>query len=378
MRYKLADICKFVKEKTDVFGLDEVNYISTENMMPNRGGVTKATNLPNAPQTQAFLADDTLVSNIRPYFKKIWYARSDGGCSNDVLVFRHKENVHPRFLYYVLADDAFFDYATATSKGTKMPRGDKKAIMDYPVPNITWDDQCRIAGILSSIDEKIAVNTSINKNLEEQAQAIFTKYFIDIENTPDGWTEGSLTDIAEYLNGLAMQKFRPENEDDGLPVLKIKELRQGICDSESDRCSSEIKRAYIVHDGDVIFSWSGSLLVDFWCGGDCGLNQHLFKVTSEKYDKWFYYAWTNHHLQEFVKMAADRATTMGHIKRDALEKARVLIPNKEDYNHIGTLLQPLYDSIITNRIENRQLATLRDSLLPRLMSGEIDVSSIEV
>jgi len=218
----------------------------------------------------------------------------------------------------------------------------------------------------------------INKNLEEQAQTIFTQHFIDIENTPDGWTEGGLTDIAEYLNGLAMQKFRPENEDDGLPVLKIKELRQGICDSESDRCSSEIKRAYIVHDGDVIFSWSGSLLVDFWCGGDCGLNQHLFKVTSAKYDKWFYYAWTNHHLQEFVKMATDRATTMGHIKRDALEKARVLIPNKEDYNHIGTLLQPLYDSIIANRIENRQLATLRDTLIPRLMSGEIDVSNIDI
>ncbi len=187
-----------------------------------------------------------------------------------------------------------------------------------------------------------------------------------------------MTDIADYLNGLAMQKFRPENDDDGLPVLKIKELRQGICDLESDRCSSKIKTIYIVHDGDVIFSWSGSLLVDFWCGGDCGLNQHLFKVTSTKYNKWFYFAWTNHHLKKFIKMASDRATTMGHIKRDALEKARVLIPTQETYNHIGELLQPLYDLIIANRIENRKLALLRDTLRPRLMSGEIDVSDIVI
>jgi len=166
MKSKLADICDFAKEKTDVSGLDEECYISTENMMPNKGGITKATSLPSTVQTQAFSAEDTLVSNIRPYFRKIWYAQSDGGCSNDVLVFRHKKDVHPRFLYYILADDAFFDYATATSKGTKMPRGDKQAIMNYPVPNISWNEQCKIADILSSIDEKIEINVAINKNLK--------------------------------------------------------------------------------------------------------------------------------------------------------------------------------------------------------------------
>ena len=165
MKSKLADICDFAKEKTDVSGLDENRYISTENMMPNKGGITRATNLPSTVQTQAFSAEDTLVSNIRPYFRKIWYAQSNGGCSNDVLVFRRKKNVHPRFLYYVLADDAFFDYATSTSKGTKMPRGDKQAIMNYPVPNISWDEQHKIAEILSNIDGKIEINTAINKNL---------------------------------------------------------------------------------------------------------------------------------------------------------------------------------------------------------------------
>ena len=92
-------------------------------------------------------------------------------------------------------------------------------------------------------------------------------------------------DIADYLNGLAMQKYRPKDGETGLPVLKIKELRQGICDASSELCSPSIKSEYIIHDGDIIFSWSGSLLVDIWCGGTCGLNQHLFKVTSNNYDK---------------------------------------------------------------------------------------------
>lgn len=191
---------------------------------------------------------------------------------------------------------------------------------------------------------------------------------------PTSWTEGSLTDIADYLNGLAMQRFRPSNKEIGIPVLKIKELRQGNFDVSSDLCSSTIKKQYIVQDGDVIFSWSGSLLVDFWTGGIGGLNQHLFKVSSKDYDKWFYFAWTQYHLEEFVSMAAARATTMGHIKRDALEKAKVLIPNKEDYEKLGNLLEPIYNIQIENRLENRKLIELRDSLLPKLMSGEISVN----
>jgi type I restriction enzyme S subunit len=218
----------------------------------------------------------------------------------------------------------------------------------------------------------------LNNNLEQQAKAIFSNEFLTLETLPDGWKQASLIDIADYLNGLAMQKYRPTADETGIPVLKIKELRQGCCDDNSELCSPSIKSEYIIHDGDVIFSWSGSLLVDFWCGGICGLNQHLFKVTSKNYDKWFYYAWTKHHLDRFIAVAADKATTMGHIKRDELAKAEVLIPNEANYNRIGTLLQPIYDLIIANRIENKRLAETRDILLPRLMSGELDVSDIEI
>ena len=212
----------------------------------------------------------------------------------------------------------------------------------------------------------------------EQANAIFEEELFKFENIPEGWKQGSLIDIADYLNGLAMQKYRPKEEEEGLPVLKIKELRQGSCDANSELCSPNVKSEFIIHDGDVIFSWSGSLLVDFWCGGECGLNQHLFKVTSNKYDKWFYYVWTLYHLDRFIAVAADKATTMGHIKREELAKAKVLIPTKNDYERIGEVLGPIYNMIISNRVANRKLAALRDELLPKLLSGEIDVSEVEV
>ena len=377
MKCKLSDICDFRKGKVDVSNLTLKTYISTENMLPNKGGITVASSLPTVQLTQEYKKGDVLVSNIRPYFKKIWRAKYDGGCSNDVLVFQGNSNIDGNFLYYVLANDDFFAYSMATSKGTKMPRGDKSSIMQYEVPKFDIDTQRKIASVLRNLDEIIELNSAINNNLEQQAQAIFSNEFLTLETLPDGWKQASLIDIADYLNGLAMQKYRPTAGETGIPVLKIKELRQGCCDDNSELCSPNIKSEYIIHDGDVIFSWSGSLLVDFWCSGICGLNQHLFKVTSNKYDKWFYYAWTKHHLDRFIAVAADKATTMGHIKRDELSKAEVLIPNEADYKRIGALLQPIYDLIIENRIENKKLTETKDTLLPKLMSGEIDISEVD-
>ena len=247
--------------------------------------------------------------------------------------------------------------------------------IEIDIPN--KNNQLKIASILSKIDKKIQNNANINKNLEQQAQTIFEEEILSLDCIPSTWKKSSLLEIATYLNGLAMQKFRPSKKEKGLPVLKIKELRQGMCDSNSDLCSPTIKSEYVIHNGDVIFSWSGSLLVDFWCGGICGLNQHLFKVSSMKYDKWFYYSWTNYHLQKFIAIAADKATTMGHIKREDLSKASVLIPSHEDYIRIGGLLKPIYNLIIENRLENVRLTSLRDILLPKLISGEIDVSNID-
>ena len=286
------------------------------------------------------------------------------------------EAIDPLFLFYLLKHNK--DKIEAMGSGTtfKEVSGNTMKNIIVRVP-LDKEVQKNIASMLGALDDKIEENKRINNNLEEQAKAIFSNEFLTLETLPDGWNQASLIDIADYLNGLAMQKYRPTADETGIPVLKIKELRQTCCDDNSELCSPNIKSEYIIQDGDVIFSWSGSLLVDFWCGGICGLNQHLFKVTSNKYNKWFYYAWTKHHLDRFIAVAADKATTMGHIKRDELAKAKVLIPNEADYQRIGALLQPIYDLIISNRIENKKLSSLRDTLLPKLISGELDVSNID-
>lgn len=289
------------------------------------------------------------------------------------------EKAVPDYIYYALTQQEVTEHlqAIAEQSVSAYPSIKPSDIENLELLLPDKNTQGKIVAILRSIDEKIKQNNEINNNLEQQAQAIFENEFLSLQSLPDGWKQASLIDIADYLNGLAMQKYRPSANEIGIPVLKIKELRQGSCDDNSELCSPSIKSDYIIHDGDVIFSWSGSLLVDFWCGGICGLNQHLFKVSSSKYDKWFYYAWTKHHLDRFIAVAADKATTMGHIKRDELAKAEVLIPNETDYNRIGALLQPIYDLIISNRIENKKLAETRDSLLPKLMSGEIDMSEVD-
>ena len=257
-------------------------------------------------------------------------------------------------------------------------------LIDIKLPPLAT--QRRIASILSSLDRKIELNNKINADLEEMAQAIFKNWFVDFEPfkdgnfvdselgmIPEGWKVGRLTEIASYMNGLAMQKFPPENNEGSLPVLKIKELGQGFCGTDSDRCSCNIKDECKIHNGDVIFSWSGTLLVDVWCGGDCGLNQHLFKVTSKDYPKWFYYYWTKHHLQEFIHIAKDKAVTMGHIKRAHLEEAMVAIPDNDSMEKAHELFEPILSKMISLRLENSRLSLLRDTLLPRLMSGELEV-----
>ena len=286
------------------------------------------------------------------------------------------EKADPLFVYYLLKYNK--DAIEAMGSGTtfKEVSGKTMRAVKVRIP-LDVSYQKRIAAVLDSLDTKIENNERINDNLYAQAKAIFDNHFINIDAIPAGWRKGNLLDIANYLNGLAMQKFRPQGHEIGLPVLKIKELRQGSCDDSSELCSLSIKPEYIIHNGDVIFSWSGSLLVDIWCGGTCGLNQHLFKVTSDVYDKWFYYLWTAHHLARFIAIAADKATTMGHIKREELAKAEVLIPCEEDYTSFNSIMQPIFELIISNRIESRKLAALRDELLPKLMTGEIDVSDVQ-
>lgn len=299
--------------------------------------------------------------------------------AQDMIALRADDTkIYNKYLFAVLRSREIQQQIYNTNVGDVIPHF-KKQFMDQlliPVPERSIQEA--IGDLYFVLSFKAEQNKKINDNLYAQAKAIFADRFINIDAIPDGWRKGSLLDIANYLNGLAMQKFRPQEDEVGIPVLKIKELRQGSCDVSSELCSPSIKPEYIIRDGDVIFSWSGSLLVDIWCGGTCGLNQHLFKVTSEVYDKWFYYLWTAHHLDRFISIAVDKATTMGHIKRDELAKAEVLIPSEADYQEIGSIMKPIFELMISNRIESRKLVALRDELLPKLMSGELDVSDIEL
>lgn len=188
---------------------------------------------------------------------------------------------------------------------------------------------------------------------------IFDHYIVEAKT----FNEISLSNIANYKNGLAMQKFRPQDNDDGLPVLKIKELNQGFADNSSDRCSSNISNEVIVNTGDIIFSWSGTLLVKIWTGTKCGLNQHLFKVTSRKYPKWFIYKWTEYYLKRFQIIAAGKATTMGHIKRSDLKQAKVKIPEKKELNKLNEFISPIFKKYINNIFENNSLKSLKNELL---------------
>ena len=379
-------------------------------MLPDKGGIVAASSLPNSGNVSIYHKGDVLVSNIRPYFKKIWHATVDGVASNDVIVFHANEGVNSRYLYYTLADDNFFAYVMTGAKGTKMPRGDRKQILQYPVNLPSLDEQKRIAEILGSLDDKIELLQKQNKTLEEMAKALFKGWFVDFDVVrakqkglpkadimreyhlteelydlfpssfadsplgpiPSGWEVKPLSKIATFLNGLALQKYPARAEEDFLPVIKIAELRNGISTS-TDKANTNLPTEYIVHNGDILFSWSGSLMVKVWSGEKGALNQHLFKVFSNGYPKWFYYLWVNHYLPMFQEIAADKATTMGHIQRKHLDQANVVCPSAAFLDKMDKIFGVILSKIILNNKQIQTLTELRDTLLPRLISGKIRV-----
>jgi type I restriction enzyme S subunit len=389
---KLKDITSLITKGTTPsmiganFTTNGINFIKSECILENSRLLDSSKYTFISSETNErlkrsqIIENDILFSMAGMFLGKTGIATKDDVPANTnqaVAIIRIiSEKADFKYVYYFLNQKTLITYINGISGQSAQPNINLQQIGDLEIKLPSLPTQQKIAAILSSLDDKIELNNKINTNLEQQAGALFKNWFVDFEpfggEMPGGWKEGKLSDIADYLNGLAMQKFRPLEGEEGLPVLKIKELRQGCCDEGSELCSpSKVKSEYIIHDGDVIFSWSGSLLVDIWCGGTCGLNQHLFKVTSQKYSKWFYYLWTKHHLDRFIFLAADKATTMGHIKREELDKAEVIIPDDKNYQQITSVIEPIIDEIINNRIENRKLAQIRDVLLPKLMNGEI-------
>ena len=350
----------------------------------------------------AFRAGDILFGKLRPYFRKVVRPRFDGICSTDIWVVRPRSEVDAGYLFYLLASKLLIDFANQGTEGTRMPRAKWEQVSRFPVRLPPISEQCAIAQVLGAFDDKIELNRRMGETLEEAASALFKSWFVDFDpvrakvdckanavaslfpsslqesrlgTIPAGWNVRQLDSIASFLNGLALQKY-PARDQDGLPAVKIAQLRKGNTKG-ADRVSWAVPKAYLVEDGDILFSWSGSLELVVWSGGVGALNQHLFKVKPLDCPAWFVYHWIATHLDGFRRIATDKATTMGHIKRGHLADAMVVSPPLEILHQMSSTFEPLFQQALYSRMESRHLAKLRDTLLSKLLSGEIRIRDAE-
>jgi type I restriction enzyme S subunit len=372
---KLKDIAIYVKDRVEIEKLSLHNYISTENMLPEKGGVQTASSLPSISMTSGFRKDDILTSNIRPYFKKIWIANKEGGCSNDVLVLRAKNNCHPKFLYYVLSENRFFDYSTASAKGTKMPRGDKSAIMEYKVPDYCVPEQIQIADILSSLDDKIAFNKRINDNLEQQVQIMFDQHLVN--NTATEFCR--LSDIANINPKRTLSKNTKARyiEMSDLPTKgsfpsgwKYKEFIGGMkftnCDTIMARitpCLENGKVAYInfLDKGEVAF----------------GSTEYIVISTKGLYSpEWFYFLTRNKTFVDYSIKHMNGSSGRQRVSGESIGDFQLPLFSKDSLKPIFSMAESALKIITRNSLENIELSAIRDSLLPKLMSGELKVNDL--
>ena len=395
---KLSSIADYVTDKISSNDIALREYVTTDCILQNKKGREIATNLP--PQScclTRYQRGDVLIANIRPYLKKVWFADIDGGASSDVLVFRAKEGHSPSFLYAVLLQDSFFDYVMQGAKGSKMPRGDKEQILRYEMPTLSCSEES-IGTFFLNLDQKIRLDEQINQNLETMAKQLYDYWFVQFDfpneegklykssggemlwndklkrNIPVGWHCGNLFEIAVFTNGLACQKFRPKDDEVPLPVIKIREMHDGIS-VDTEEVTSNIPESVKVYNGDVLFSWSASLEVMLWAYGLGGLNQHIFKVTSANdFPKSFYYFQLLDYVDVFKKMAEARKTTMGHITQDHLQQSTIAIPDHKDIaDKFEELISPIFKQIVKLQEEISNLIKQRDELLPLLMNGQITI-----
>lgn len=322
----------------------------------------------------------------------------------------NRELVDPNFIYYFLKSPEGQSKLLANKSQVGVPAiaqalTSVKSI-EINLPSLV--EQKRIADFLINIDYFLLNLMESNQILEMLARTIFKSWFVNFDPVhakaagqepeglsagiaalfpsefeeselgliPKGWEIQSLDKNIDYLNGLALQKFPALGIGTDLPVLKIAQLRAGKTDPLI-MANVSSKPAYIIRDGDVVFSWSGTLEVKLWTGGDCALNQHLFKVSSSTLPKWFCYLATLSHLDNFRAIAESKQTTMGHIQRGHLTEAKIILPPTESLNAFSSVMSPIIDTVINNSVLTRTLSNIRDELLPRLISGKIQIEEAE-
>lgn len=360
------------------------------------------------PVRQAKRGD--ILFSVRAPIADINIAPKDCAIGRGVAAIRSKAPDLQRYIEFVLKGTRN-EWEYLNSSGSVFGCAKKEDLLNFEIP---WNDEIdvllTISQILGSLDDKIELLQKQNKTLEDMAKALFKSWFVDFDVVrakqkglpkadimreyhlteelydlfpssfadsplgpiPSGWEVKPLSKIATFLNGLALQKYPARAEEDFLPVIKIAELRNGISTS-TDKANTNLPTEYIVHNGDILFSWSGSLMVKVWSGEKGALNQHLFKVFSNGYPKWFYYLWVNHYLPMFQEIAADKATTMGHIQRKHLDQAKVVCPSAAFLDKMDKIFGVILSKIILNNKQIQTLTELRNTLLPRLISGKIRV-----
>lgn len=363
-------------------------YISTENMLPNKGGVCEAANVPSGTVIE-YKVGDILISNIRPYFQKIWRADRNGGCSADVLCIRAKENVDSKYLYYLLSQQAFFDYVMSGAKGCKMPRGDKKQIMQWPVTLPPLDEQRRIAGILGALDDKIELNRRINANLEAQAQALFRSWFVDFEpfrdgpfvdselgKIPQGWKVGTLSEIGDVIGGGTPSKIVSEYyTDNGIAWITPKDLSTNNCKftSKGETDISELgyknSSAKLMPRGSVLFSSRAPIGYISIAKNEICTNQGFKSIVPKKAGTCFIYYFLRNNTSKIESMAS--GSTFKEASGGLMKSLEVIIPSNKILTAFEEAIQPLFNMQEHNEDENARLSALRDTLLPKLMAGEI-------
>lgn len=354
-KIELGDVASYSNEKTPINKVDEYNYISTENMLNDKQGVRNATSLPRSKFVKSYKEADILISNIRPYFKKIWFADKSGGCSNDILVIRPNNNINSKYLYYQLSSNSFFHYMTATSKGTKMPRGDKQVVMRYQMNLSTTQSQIKIANILKLLDDKIEVNKRIIDKLEDIVAQIFEHYFSK-NYTKNERQIVKLSDISEINYGKNLPTNRLLNQ--GYKVFG----GNGMIGYYSE---------YLYKDHKILISCRGaasglvriSRPYSFVTNNSLIINEH----------KKYYYPFLRQlclrrNFFDFVTGSAQPQLTI-----KSLESLEISLPSSELLMDFNKKVISFYkiEEIFTQ--ENENLVKLRDTLLPKLMSGEIEV-----
>lgn len=402
MKYSLSSLCEYRKGKVNVDGLNKDTYISTENMLPNKGGVIRATSLPTTSQTQEYKKGDVLVSNIRPYFKKIWQAEYDGGCSNDVLVFKANENTDKDFLYYVLADDAFFNYSMATSKGTKMPRGDKTSIMQYGVPHYDIVEQKKIACVLRLFDKKIEFNNKINNNLEQQAVLLFKEWFTDFECTSGNAIEtkfGKIPNtfkllkngelpviVTDYVANGSFASLKANvtlyQDPNYAYFIRNTDLKSGTFEVFVDEHSYNFLSKSTLYGGEIIISNVGDVGSVFLCpklDKPMTLGNNIIMLRPEQDNLQYYlYIWFKWMYGQSLIQGIKGGSAQPKFNKTDFKNLPIYLPPDSWLEQFHQTVKPMFELIEKNNAENLSLTVTRDTLLPKLMSGELDVSDIDL